>query len=89
MAYTNQKAVSSYILLRVKPKLPGAKTGSPRFLDVTRGMDSGFSLCAAPAFCCGPGISRDRQVYAHPMSRWEAARLKDEVGEFPEAQEEE
>ena len=79
MAYTNQKAVSSYILLRVKPKLPGAKTGSCRFLDVMRGMDSGFSSCAVPAFCRGPGISRDRQVYAHPMSRWEAARSKDEA----------
>ena len=45
-----------YILLRVKPKLPGAKTGSRRFPDVTGGMDSGFSSCAAPAFCCGPGI---------------------------------
>ena len=29
-----------------------------------RGMDSGFSSCAAPAFCHGPGISRDRWVYA-------------------------
>ena len=77
------------MLLRVKPKLPGAKTGSHRFLDVTRGMDSGFSSCAAPAFCRGPGISRDRQVYARPMSCWEAARSKDEVGEFPEALEEE
>ena len=35
VAYTNQKAVSSYILLRVKPKLPGAKTGSRRFPDTT------------------------------------------------------
>ena len=34
------------------------KTGSRRFLDVTGGMDSGFSLCAAPAFCRGPGISK-------------------------------
>ena len=65
MAYTNQKAVSSYILLRVKPKLPSAKTESCRFPDVMRGMDSGFSSCAAPAFCRGPGISRDRWVYAH------------------------
>ena len=56
VAYTNQKAVSSYILLQVKPKLPGAKTGSHRFPDATGGMDSGFSSCAAPAFCCGPGI---------------------------------
>ena len=58
MAYTNQKAVSSYILLRIKPKPPGAKTGSHRFPDVMGGMDSGFSLCPAPAFCCGPGISK-------------------------------
>ena len=43
-------------LLRVKPKLPGAKTRSHRFLDVMGGMNSGFSLCAAPAFCRGPGI---------------------------------
>ena len=43
MAYTNQKAVSSYILLRVEPKLPGTKTGSHRFLDAMGGMDSGFS----------------------------------------------
>ena len=64
MAYTNQKAVSSYILLQIKPKLPGTKTESCRFPDVTGGMDSGFSSCAAPAFCCGPGISRDRWVYA-------------------------
>ena len=58
MAYTSQKAVSSYILLRVKPKLPGAKTGSRRILDATGGMDSGFSSCAAPAFCRSPGISK-------------------------------
>ena len=58
VAYMNQKVVSSYILLRIKPKLPGAKTESRRFLDVTRGMDSGFSLCAVPAFCHGPGISK-------------------------------
>ena len=34
------------------------KTGSRRFPDATGGMDSGFSLCAAPAFCRGPGISK-------------------------------
>ena len=51
-------------VLRIKPKLPGTKTESHRFLDVTGGMDSGFSSCAAPAFCRGPGISRDRWVYA-------------------------
>ena len=62
VAYMNQKAVSSYILLRVKPKLPGAKTGSRRFPDTTGGMDNGFSSCAAPAFCRGPGIS-DRGRY--------------------------
>ena len=45
-------------MLRFKPKLPGAKTGSRRFLDATGGMDSGFSLCAAPAFCHSPGISK-------------------------------
>ena len=45
-------------LLRIKPKPPGAKTGSHRFPDVTGGMDSGFSSCAAPAFCHGPGISK-------------------------------
>ena len=56
MAYTNQKAVSSYILLQVKPKLPDAKIRTRRFLDATGGMDSGFSSCAAPAFCRGPGI---------------------------------
>ena len=43
-------------LLQVKPKLPSAKTGSRRFPGVTGGMDSGFSLCTAPAFCHGPGI---------------------------------
>ena len=53
----NQKAVSLYILLQVKPKLPGVKTRSRRFLDATGGMDNGFSSCAAPAFCHGPGIS--------------------------------
>ena len=58
MAYTNQKAVSSYILLQVKPKLPSVKTGSRRFPDVMGGMDSGFSSCAVPAFSCGPGISK-------------------------------
>ena len=58
MAYTNQKAVSSYILLQVKPKLPSVKIRSHRFPDATGGMDSGFSLCTAPAFCCGPGISK-------------------------------
>ena len=45
-------------MLQVKPKLPGAKTGSRRFPDVAGGMDSGFSLCTVPAFCRGPGISK-------------------------------
>ena len=45
-----------FLVLRVKPKLPGAKTRSHRFPDVMGGMDSGFSSCAAPAFCHGPGI---------------------------------
>ena len=27
------------------------------FPDAMGGMDNGFSLCAALAFCCGPGIS--------------------------------
>ena len=35
VAYTNQKAVSSYILLQIKPKPPSAKTGSHRFPGVT------------------------------------------------------
>ena len=61
MAYTNQKAVSSYILLRIKHKPPSAKTRSRRFPDVMGGMDSGFSLGAAPAFCRGPGISKIRR----------------------------
>ena len=56
MAYMNQKAVSSYILLQVKPKLPNAKIRSCRFPDVTGGMDNGFSSCTALAFCHGPGI---------------------------------
>ena len=51
-----------WVLLRVKPKLPGAKTRSCRFPEVTGGMDNGFSSCAAPAFCRGPGIS-DRGRY--------------------------
>ena len=66
VAYTNQKAVSSYILLRVKPKLPSAKTGSRRFPDAMGGMDNGFSSCAVPAFCHGPGIS-DRGRYMHVL----------------------
>ena len=45
-------------MLQVKPKLPGAKTGSRRFPDVMGGMDSGFSSCTVPAFCRGPGISK-------------------------------
>ena len=49
--------VGHSILLRVKPKLPGAKTGSHRLPDAMGGMDNGFSSCAAPAFCHGPGIS--------------------------------
>ena len=51
-------SMGAIILLRVKPKLPGMKTGSRRFLDVTGGMDSGFSSCAAPAFYRSPGISK-------------------------------
>ena len=43
-------------MLQVKPKLPGVKTGSRRFLDATGGMDSGFSSCAVPDFCRGSGI---------------------------------
>ena len=45
-------------MLRVKPKLPSAKTRSHRFPDVMGGMDSGLSSCAEPAFCHGPGISK-------------------------------
>ena len=45
-------------MLQVKPKPPSVKTGSRRFLDVTGGMDSRFSSCAAPALCCGPSISK-------------------------------
>ena len=77
--------MSLYILLRVKPKLLSAKTGSRRFPDVMGGMDSGFSLCAVPAFCCGPGISdRGRYtVYVHPTSREAVAELRDEAGRFP------
>ena len=43
-------------MLQVKPKLPGVMTRSHRFLDAMGGMDSGFSSCAVPAFCHGPGI---------------------------------
>ena len=43
-------------VLQIKPKPPGVKTGSRRFPDVMGGMGSGFSSCAAPAFCRGPGI---------------------------------
>ena len=57
VTYTNQKAVSSYILLQVKPKLPNVKIGSCRSPDAMGGMDNGFNSCAAPAFCCSPGIS--------------------------------
>ena len=86
MAYTNQKVVSSYILLRVKPKLPDVKTGSRRFLDVTGGMDR------LQLVCCVSLLSRsryfeDRCVYVCPTSRREAARLKDEAGKFPVAHE--
>ena len=89
MAYTNQKAVSSYILLPIKPKLPGAKTGSRRFPDVTGGMDSGFSSCAAPTFCRGPGISKIGR-YMHVLRvAGKLQRLKDEAGRFLEAREDE
>ena len=56
MAYMNQKAVSSYILLQVNPKPPGAKTGYCRVPEATGGMDDGFSSCAVLAFCRSPGI---------------------------------
>ena len=70
-------------VLQIKPKPPGAKTGSRRFPDVTGGMDSGFSSCAAPAFCRGPGIlkigryMRVRQVTGKLQGRrmrWEGFR---------------
>ena len=56
IAYTNQKAVSLYILLRVKPTLSNTKIRSHRFLDVTRSIDNGFSLYVTPAFYRSPGI---------------------------------
>ena len=73
MAYTNQKAVSLYILLQVKPKPPGAKTGSRRFPDAMGGMDSGFSSCAALAFCHGPGIS---DICRYMRIPWVAGKLQ-------------
>ena len=102
MAYTNQKAVSPYILLRVEPKLPGVKTGSRRFLDAMGGMDSGFSLCAAPAFCRSPGILKIGR-YMHVLQvagklqgrrmRWEGfwrcVKMNNRVArvkQFPEAE---
>ena len=102
MAYTNQKAVSSYKLLRIKPKPPSVKTGSRMFPDVMGGMDSGFSSCTAPAFCHGPGISkigrymRVLQVAGKLQGRrmrWEGfqRRMKTNIGvarvkQFPEAE---
>ena len=78
MAYTNQKAVSSYILLCIKPKLPDTKIGSHRFLDVTGGMDNGFSLQLVP---CAGLLLQSRyfeymQVYALPMGCREVAESK-------------
>ena len=89
VAYTNQKAMSSYILLRIKPKLPGAKTGSRRFPDATGGMDSGFSSCAAPAFCRGPGISKIGRYMRVLRVTGKLQRSKDEAGRFLEAREDE
>ena len=34
-------------------------------------LDRGFSSCAAPAFCCGPGILNCMQVYVLPMDHRE------------------
>ena len=39
-------------------------------------LDRGFSLCAAPAFCHGPGILSCMQVYVLPMDRKEVAESK-------------
>ena len=38
--------------------------------------DRGFSLCAVPAFCCGPGISNCMQVYALPTDHREVTESK-------------
>ena len=66
-------------VLQVKPKLPGVKSGSCRFPDVMGGMDNGFSPCAVPAFCRGPGIL-DICRYMH--GHREVVELKDVVGRF-------
>ena len=39
-------------------------------------LDRGFSSCAAPAFCHGPGISSYMQVYALPMDCREVTESK-------------
>ena len=78
-------------VLRVKPKLPNAKIGSCRSPDATGGMDNGFSSCAAPAFCCGPGISNIcrcmhfPQVAGKSLSQW-VQRGKFQVGHEVEKQ---
>ena len=39
-------------------------------------LDRGFSSCAVPAFCHGPGISSCMQVYVLLMVHREVAELK-------------
>ena len=45
-------------------------------LDMKEFLDRGFSSCAAPAFCRGPGISSCMQVYGLPKDYREVAELK-------------
>ena len=76
MAYMNQKAVNLYILLRVKLLCylmrRSGLTGS-RYKGV---LDKGFSSCAVPAFCHGPGILSCMQVYVLPMNCREVTESK-------------
>ena len=75
MAYMNQKAVSSYILYTSQALgYPTCRSGLV-VLDTKGFLDRGFSSCAAPAFCCGPGISSCMQVYALPKDHREVTGL--------------
>ena len=45
-------------------------------LDTEAFLDRGFSSCAVPAFCHGPGILSCMQVYALPKNNREVAESK-------------
>ena len=86
MAYTNQKAVSSYICYESSLSYPVRRPGLVGF-RMRHEYGQWLQLMHCASLLSQSRYFEDRQVYAHSMSHREVARLKDEAGKFLEARE--